>query len=681
VKFEIIKTGPYFVGWSNSCKKVKFQNSYTQTPIIAGWKDSRIENDGGWFRRCYLDNKEIGFVVDEDKDHDRERRHKPEEGGIFAFSSPFVINENNQTNYRFDAWDNNKNINERILTTKLINQNFTVTLASLDETGNGYQEFNGTVCSRIVGDGYEGVWNKTVWNNEKEKNVTFNVNMPLRSARVNIHWINDNLSANCPLQNETNETNSSDAFAIRPAYYKIDDVNKNLKAGADFSVLIKAYDANKHVIGDFNFSNAPVEFDFKDSMGCKTGELNSTFSPLKTSADFINGEANVTLNYTEVGDLNISVKEYNNSSEFASVDEKQENNTTLLIGEGNSTVKHFNPYKFEINATYENYKDGNFTYYDGDLNITSHLDLNITAKNKENKTTENYNKECYAKDIDINISHNSVDVDVNDILYKYKDASGVIHGIFSVDKDNDVNITYSKDNFDGNGTARIDVYFNFDRNSSVVLNPFEFNITDIDVNDTDANGTLNLNETAKYYYGNLLLSDVLAVQNDFNKTYSFVVYDDNESDTLKPNSKEIAFNWYENIYHRKIDGNVSSGEIVVSSDYNASHNINNNTEKVSVNVSQDNNGQHITFEINRKDSSVRFAVIHLLSPNLKWLWYSKFYEKYDISKNSSCLNHFCFAVSWQNTNSEGEVGSGEFNGTEANVTDTNSTKRGVKIFR
>jgi hypothetical protein len=440
---------------------------------------------------------------------------------------------------------------------------------------------------------------------------------------------------------------------------------------------------NNQFIKDFNFSNAPVELDFNDSVGCKTGELNSTSSSLKISADFVNGEANVTLNYTEVGDLNISAKEYKNGGEFAGVDENQEDDKTLLIGEGNSTVKYFNPYTFELNATYNDYDtDNNFTYLDDSLNVASHLELNVTAENAYGETTENYNKECYAKDIDINLSHNSVDAGVNNILYEYKDASGNVYGIFSTDKNNDVNITYSKNNFttDHNGSAQINVYLNFDRNISNPVNPFEFNITAIEVNDTNTSGSLELGKTARYYYGNLLLDDILAVQNDFNKTFSFVMYDDNESDTLKPDTREAIYNWYENSYHKKIDGNVSNDEIVVSSDYNASNNINNGTEKVSVSEFQDDNG-HITFEINRKDGSVNFVVIHLLSPNLKWLWYSKFNQKYDISYDSTCLNHFCFAVSWQSANDEGEVGSGEFNGTEANVTDTNSTKRGVKIFR
>ena len=41
IKWETIKTDNYFVGWSDSCKKVSFQNSYENNPIIAGWKDTR----------------------------------------------------------------------------------------------------------------------------------------------------------------------------------------------------------------------------------------------------------------------------------------------------------------------------------------------------------------------------------------------------------------------------------------------------------------------------------------------------------------------------------------------------------------------------------------------------------------------------------------------------------------
>jgi hypothetical protein len=584
-------------------------------------------------------------------------------------------------------WDDN-------ITTKLVAGEFNLSILSKDPDSGDNTRAKITKVDLYVYQTPDCSGNYEVYNvcddanPNKECNLTTDENGcgPLKNVKyasaarcVKVHIRGKALTTDSSQTANEDESNSTDAFAVRPEYYKIDDIDKNLTAGKDFTVLIKAYDADKKVIGDFNFSDAPVEFDFKDSLGCKTGDLNSTHSPLKTSVDFINGEANVTLNYTEVGDLNISVKEYNDSNKFAGVDEKQEDNATLLIGEGNSFVKHFNPAEFKLNAVYNDYDtDNNFTYLDDDVNVFSHLELNITAVNADGNRTENYNKDCYAKDVDINISHDSPDADVNSILYKYKDASGKIHGIFEVDKNDEVNVTYSKENFDGNGTAKIDIYLNFDKNYSNPVNPFEFNITKIDVNDTNASGHSDFGKSARYYYGNLVLTDILAVQNDFNKTYSFVLYDENESDTLKPESKEILFDWYENIYHQAADGNVSNNEIVVSTDYNAS----NTTDKVTVTVNKDyiKNGK-IVFEIDRKDTSVNFVVVHLLSKNLKWLWYSKFGDKYDISSDSTCLNHFCFTITWQKTNDVGEVGSGSFAGTEANVSETNTTKRGVKIFR
>ncbi len=91
IEYETIKTDPYFVGWDDTCRRVRFYNNYTKKPLIAGWKDSRIGTDGGWFRKCYHSTTEVGFVVDEDRAYDYERHHVPEMGGIFAFSDEFVL--------------------------------------------------------------------------------------------------------------------------------------------------------------------------------------------------------------------------------------------------------------------------------------------------------------------------------------------------------------------------------------------------------------------------------------------------------------------------------------------------------------------------------------------------------------------------------------------------------------
>lgn len=575
-------------------------------------------------------------------------------------------------------WDDN-------ITTKFADKEFNLTLLAKDPDTDTPLEANITKVTLYYYDSSSNgqcsgnlIGSKVICNNCGQTNAngcmtldenTLNVDRAVKCVEVNIQG-----RALSNTSTDVNESNSTDNFAVRPYKFIITNIPNTVKAGNDFNITIKAVDENGNPVKDYNetvyVNGQSVDLEYNETKsGCKTGILNKV-----SGGNFVNGEANITLNYNEVGDLNLTVKEVN-GSEYALVDSDDTNDNQRFI-QSVSDVLDFSVDHFKLSALFENYdKDGNFTYYDRDLNIASKLELNITAVDKNGNVLSNYNKDCYAKNITVDIAHNNVDVNVSKILYKYIDTNGTEYD-GNVSKDENVTFVYNKNNFttDNNGSTSVNVYFNFDRNSSVVLNPFEFNITDIDVNDTDANGTLNLNETARYYYGNLLLSDVLAVENDFNKTYPFIVYDGNG--VLNPGTKEFVYDWYLNDKHSAIDGNVTDSEIVVSKDFNASNTLNG----VTVSVVSIDSGK-ITFKIDRTNSNVNYAVIHLLSPNLKWLWYSKFYEKYDISNNSSCLNHFCFAVSWQNTNNEGEVGSGEFNGTEANVTDTNSTKRGVKIFR
>jgi hypothetical protein len=210
------------------------------------------------------------------------------------------------------------------------------------------------------------------------------------------------------------------------------------------------------------------------------------------------------------------------------------------------------------------------------------------------------------------------------------------------------------------------------------------NISEINVSDGNATDDKNRDKfdgNATYYYGNGILFDEMTNKDEFDTRENyFVVYDNNESDNKLPSNNEILPNWYLNSYHQDKDGNISNDNIVVSSDYNASHSI----SGVEVNVNSIENGK-VTFHIKRTDSSVNFVVVHLLEPNLKWLWYSKFGNEYNDSNDSTCLKHFCFSISWESDNgnsSDSEtVKTGNLKGTEVNVTESNITKRGVKIFR
>jgi len=681
IKFEILRRDKYFKGWTNGCYNVDYINTYSDTPLGVGWKDSRYGPDGGWFRECNRTETNIGYCVDEDRNHDSERGHIAETGGIFVVAEAFHHIADDLLR-SFDSWDVFRDINERNISTKTVNKEFNVTIASLTDDGSDYKEFNGTVCARIVSDHYTGDWNKTLWNNEKEKNITLVGSSAIKDSKVYIKWlVNDDID--CSEMDDSYDTNSTDDFALIPYRFKI-TAPSDITAGKEFNITVYAVDPAGGKVKDYNetitLSSSPELEVNETKSGCKTGVLE-----IVSGGVFKDGETNLTLKYPEVGEINLSVLEIN-GSEFALVDSEDTPDDERLIQKDlvqvQSVVDHF-----DVNADIENYGNG-FTYLDESLGVYAPVEINITALNADNEVTENYNTECYAKDVEINatfkLSYNNDNINVTKSRYYYTDAKGNKIGDYNgSDIENNqtyVAFTYTEGNFttDKNGSTTLKIALNFDKNITSPSNPFLVEIEDINVSNEDTSVyTLNKNSNAVFYYGNLLLDDIISVKDDFSKTYSFVLYDENETDGLKPDSKELLINWYENTLHSQNDSDIQNSEIFISKDYNSS----NTLSGVDVSVNSISSGE-VTFDISRTSSDVNFAVVHLLSPALRHLWYSRFNNAYDISDGSTCLNHFCFTITWQNSSSEsGSVGSGEFEGTESNVTDVNNSKRGVKIFR
>ena len=453
------------------------------------------------------------------------------------------------------------------------------------------------------------------------------------------------------------------------------EIPSNIIAAKEFNITIKALDKNGNAAKDYNESvyvrGDSVDLEYNETKkDCKTGELNIT-----DGGEFKDGVANVSLKYSEIGDVDISILE-KSGSEFASVDSDDTDDDKRLITSASKTIS-VGADHFEISADFKNYNnENNFTYYDDTLTIYSFLELNITAKNEDNKTLENYNKDCYAKDLNIKILHNNIDVNVTKILYKYIDTQNNANEK-NISKDEDITFTYSKDNFttENNGSTRVEVYLNFDRNLSNPINPLDFVLSKIDVDDEDTNGSLAFNKNARYYYGNLLLDDITLSSNELNVSFDFVIY--NNTTNLNPkNSKEALFNWWINPLHNANDGNVTKDDIKITSDFNA----NSQEVDVSINSVEVKNGK-LNISLTRNSTDIKFAVVHLLSKDLQWLWYSRYNQKYDISDDSSCLEHFCFSITWQDIKEKGDIGSGEYKGVEVNLTDTNATKRGPKMFR
>ena len=95
ILYETIVSADSILGWDNeNCagnvgERIPFVNSYTATPLAIAHTRRHDGADGGWIRRCFLDNDEIGLAYDEDIFRDSERLHTTEQASILVFSEAF----------------------------------------------------------------------------------------------------------------------------------------------------------------------------------------------------------------------------------------------------------------------------------------------------------------------------------------------------------------------------------------------------------------------------------------------------------------------------------------------------------------------------------------------------------------------------------------------------------------
>ena len=542
----------------------------------------------------------------------------------------------------FDAWDIFRSINDRNISTKIVGQDFNLTIASLDTNKTNYRDFNGTVCVTID--------NNTSKLDFRDQNTTialFKISRAIKDIRVHISW-KKNIDEGCPLSSENNETNSSDNFAIRPEKFTISSVG-TLRAGNvfDFNVSANA--------PDYNTTGVAIEANLTKDCSIKDADFNIT------TIDFSDGESNNTVKFGDIGVVDINITDKN----WASVDGDDTpqncdaNGTYICLDKTNITII---PDHFEINSTMSNVYDTNFTYFSNDLNMSARLDINITAQNKQNQTTQNYNSACYAKDIDINISTNTR-ADLPIMLYIYKDASD----INSTSQSGNIDIVYKDGNFttDSNGSSKIRLYINYDRNKSVKLNPFDLDIVDINVTDENATfGTTATDENATFYYGRVKTKDISTNKQTISNSLHVEVYSNGKINDFHQES----LNWY----IMKDDNQQAITDLNDSSKFS---DIIDTALDIS-NLVYDNGT--LSFDlINTDYPNALKAYIHIKIPS--YLWYSH-YEDYNAT--GDCSKHPCFLYVFNKIGVQNGVQSGDFNGSNIGYDyNATKTKKGIKVFR
>ncbi len=443
-----------------------------------------------------------------------------------------------------------------------------------------------------------------------------------------------NTCLNCVFGKEQIKTVCSrDDFAIRPYKFEIMPITSKIKAGDNFNLIIKALDYNNNPVSNYDetidlnntLNNASVEIKYNDKNTSK-GAITYELIP-QNSLIFNNGIANISLKYPDVGDLNITVTEIN-GSEFAKVDEKDTPQNKRFIKENNITVI-FIPYNFNISASYKNFNDSNFTYMSNDLNMSSLLEVNVTAVNKQGNATKNYTANLYSKDINVTVFHNKIDNDL--ITNKKFNDSNSTQFVLLINKNSFIK-----------GKDKIDLLLNIKRNSSKTIEPITLTINKIKAENSDILNKIDFNKSVLFRYGRIDVKNVAGYGNELNTTYQYEYWAENGWVVNKEHNSSIFGD---------VNGN-NSYHPFITMDIN--HTIKNGLENVTLSTTH----------------ALPYSIkINLAIPS--WLWYNPLAENYKApsSTNLNCLTHPCESVTFNKTSTGwGGIGKNNVKSSETNRT-------------
>lgn len=264
---------------------------------------------------------------------------------------------------------------------------------------------------------------------------------------------------------------SKDTFAIRPDHFEFSltpttpAISPNLlRAGQEYTITIHAPDVMGNLTPDYNQTSSNIVISAPKKWmpnGTLNNDLNGTAS-FPTSFSFSNGSSNnATMTFSDVGKITVDL----NDTNWAQVDEN-DTGTTLaqrrIYGEGNYT---YIPYRFMVSGPrLVDSRDGNFTYYSNDLNMSAKFDFNATSQNKQGGTTLNFDTASWEHPISVlpsvfdNLRGDANESNITASAVGF--ASGIKHLAWN----------------DGN-TSRV-LKFNFSRDPSVPLDPTEVNATE-----------------------------------------------------------------------------------------------------------------------------------------------------------------------------------------------------------
>lgn len=668
-KFEALRTSSSV---THNDYTVNFSTLSDQSYIVAS-QNTRNGGDGGWVQFDDPNSGHVKVSILEDETGDTDRSHITETVGLFAIEKFSVIVPVTQ-NFHFDVWDTFRNINDRNISTQVAGKDISLTLAALNETNDGYQDFNGTVCAQVVdvgnGSAVKSAWVKSSFSESNATVITLHVDSAAKNSRVKMVWKKD-VDESCPLSGEDNTTLSTDNFAIRPNRYDCGSIVGNIyiaEQGYDATILATPYANDAAATPDYNTSHTGISV--MANLYMPSGESNNSLHGSLTlgSFDFLDGSADVQLRFNDVARVGIDI----NDSMWADVDaDDTDMNDRAVYTECNVT---FRPDHFEVNLTkpqLENNASSGFTYLsnlpaDGSMSAwMKNLQMTVTSKGEANSTMLNYSEGLYANDVSIlpeltlPSRHSSADKYIDLVDANGSDMSG-----FSF----------------SNGIATYtyaDVGFNYERQYDKPVAPFSVDgsesyfyvfVQDKLYSTVTGEDNESANGNVAFYYGRLRAQDVETTEVNVENFVVYEVFDDTHSAFIA-GMNQTRPNWYANNKH------TSSNEGDVTEAVDAS----------STNIDTRLNKLNFLTQLNKitinNPEGIKKATIHLKTQ--PWLWYvpEAFGSAYDDTSGTNCTQHPCFGYRYIEEGAS-IIESGDFTGTKnPDINRSDYVKKGIKLFR
>ncbi|QOP42912.1 hypothetical protein FJR45_02680 [Sulfurimonas sediminis] len=473
---------------------------------------------------------------------------------------------------------------------------------------------------------------------------------------------------------DTNSSYSSDDYAARPVKFTLNVTTLPLVAGADFNTTFQALDANNNPSTDYNETrNSSFRVDANiTKITCTLGSFSmENFS-------FANGQkSDVNASYSEVGDLNITIKEIN-GSEFAKVDADDTNDNQRVI-EQNSTTVSFAPHHFSIiNYTFtRNNPDQDWRYMANvnDANIS--IAFNVRAQNEQNQTTQNFDALCAATDVGIKIDLNTTNDDANASYFERINNTATTGHDKNLSNMN-FNATVNDSNFSAGDSTQIEYALNVYRVFNTPKEPRTITVTEVNTTSSTVinRGLTPENNSSKFYYARLYTQDLATSQATDTVQAKVLVYDSLADGYVSDlNLTEELSHWYHFIpQNENTNGDILALNVSRTTNKKAA-----DDDGMSATVSFDTNGT-FSITVNNPNENTLTHYIHLdVSP---WIWYvhENFGSDYNESIGSSCSEHPCIKYNFNTQSSGTGVSSGNVNGVsfDANVS---KNSRGIRLLR